>query len=375
MNISFFCNPQTVEQNALVQVENYASKAHLNALAAFPDIHFCEEKALPVGVAFRTTQYFYPLITGKDIGCGVMYLKVNKSLLLKPFAKSEHYAAWARLHHSMTDDGLGGGNHFLSLEEDEDFLYIICHTGTRNLGIGFFHRNYQLVQDFSAAYGQKVEFLSPEFVGETYFQDYEKLLEYGYARRKAFCLKTLIFLQKAGYIQSHKAKIPDTYLRDSYANYAESDQIFGAEYELADSIHNHLRFLGKDVIHRKGSTELVANKIAVIPLSMSRGSLLVKPLPTLSVEEALSSCSHGAGRALSRFQAMRHWSNGLKEKERRNYKQQFSELLNAKGEFLAGYIQEMDFAYKDSSELLHWQPWLKKVSQTTPIATIKYSEI
>ena len=69
-----------------------------------------------INVAFSTEDYFYPLITGKDIGCGVMYLKISKSDWLNPFNKDEHYRAFNFAHIKMTDDGLGGGNHFLSLE-------------------------------------------------------------------------------------------------------------------------------------------------------------------------------------------------------------------------------------------------------------------
>ncbi len=44
----------------------------------------------------------------------------------------------------MTDDGLGGGNHFLSIEEDNEAVYIICHTGTRDRGIALYQHCLQL---------------------------------------------------------------------------------------------------------------------------------------------------------------------------------------------------------------------------------------
>jgi tRNA-splicing ligase RtcB/release factor H-coupled RctB family protein len=108
---------------------------------------------------------------------------------------------------------------------------------------------------------------------------------------------------------------------------------------------------------------------------MSRGSLLVRPAAANMVKGALYSCSHGAGRRLSRFDAMKYWRTVLKEKERKAYKMRFSELLGRNGEFPNGYIQEFDFAYKDSTDILKFQPFLKKVTQTTPIVTVKYTEI
>ena len=65
----------------------------------------------------------------------------------------------------------------------------------------------------------------------------------------------------------------------------------------------------------------------------------------------------------------------MKEKERKQYREKFSELLDRSGEFPSGYLQEFDYAYKDSDEILIQQSYLKKVTQTTPIVTVKYTEI
>jgi tRNA-splicing ligase RtcB/release factor H-coupled RctB family protein len=72
---------------------------------------------------------------------------------------------------------------------------------------------------------------------------------------------------------------------------------------------------------------------------------------------------------------MKHWKTVLKEKQRKAYKERFAELLDRSGNFPQGYIQELDFAYKDSVDIFRYQPYLKKVTQTSPVITIKYSEI
>ena len=89
--LNYFCNPNTIEPNAAQQLLQYAENQYIEQVCAFTDIHFCDEKAVPVGVAFSSQNYFYPLITGKDIGCGVMYLKIAKSDWLRPFDKKAHY--------------------------------------------------------------------------------------------------------------------------------------------------------------------------------------------------------------------------------------------------------------------------------------------
>jgi len=187
----------------------------------------------------------------------------------------------------------------------------------------------------------------------------------------------MIFLQKANYIKSNKEEIKKDYLNLDYSKLDDQGKLYGTSYKLGDSIHNHIRFEqdGK-IIHRKGSTELPAQGSIVIPLSMTRGSLLVKANPYSELtQEALFSCAHGAGRKLSRFNTMKYWKNTLKAKDRKAYKIKFSEMLDRSGNFSSGYIQEFDFAYKDHSDIFNFQPYLKKVSETKPIVTLKYTEI
>jgi tRNA-splicing ligase RtcB/release factor H-coupled RctB family protein len=87
------------------------------------------------------------------------------------------------------------------------------------------------------------------------------------------------------------------------------------------------------------------------------------------------SCSHGAGRKLSRTDTLKHWNSGMKASERKTYMKNFFELLDKQGKFPKGYIQEFDFAYKTSDDILKLQPYITKVATTTPIATVKFTEI
>jgi len=372
--IHYFCEPEQIESNARVQLEQYAEKPDVQKICAFTDIHYCAEKALPVGVAFETSEYVYPLITGKDIGCGVMYLQINRKDWLKPFNKQEHYQAFVHQHTKMTDDGLGGGNHFLSIEEDENHVYILCHTGTRDRGIALYQWAWKIVHDYALETGELSGGIPFEKMDEKFWNAYQDILTYGNQRRKNFCLKTLSFLQNAGYVFKNKLAFDNKYLSKNFSETANHGEWNGVQYQIGDSIHNHIRVQENGIIHRKGSTELIDNEMVVIPLSMSRGSLLVQA-KYKSADSALHSCSHGAGRKLSRFDAMKHWKFGMKEKERRAYKQNFSELLSKNNEFPIGYIQEFDFAYKDQSQIFEYQKYLKQVTQTKPICTVKYSEI
>lgn len=374
--INYFCNIQEIEDNAKEQLDLFLSKS-VGDISVFPDIHYCSEKNLPVGVAFSSKDKIYPLITGKDVGCGVMYLKIKKADYIKPFNKNEHYRTFDKQSYLMTDDGLGGGNHFLSIESGDDgFLYVICHTGSRNLGISLYQKFVKMIDDFNYETGSVDSFLTKDRISEDLIFYYNSVLDFATQRRKEFVLKTLMLLQVNGYVNCNKNSIDKNYLKNSYKSLDNEGYLNGTYYKIQDSIHNHLRFENDVTIHRKGATELKKGEEVIIPLSMTRGSLIVKPgYDEVMLNAANMSCSHGAGRKLSRMDALKHWSSGMKESERKIYRNNFSELLNRSGDFPKGYIQEFDFAYKNSEAILNSQPYLIRVATTTPIATVKFTEI
>lgn len=331
-----------MEQNALLSLLAFEEKEAIGRIAVFPDIHYCSERTIPVGVAFQTTDVFYPLVTGKDVGCGVAYLRIPRQQVLRSFDKAKHYRALEREVHTMTSEGLGGGNHFLSLEASADYVYLLVHTGSRNLGIYLYQQQCHLLQQHNP--GQ--EWLPIELATPDYLREYSRVLTYAAGRRQEFVYKTYEFLLRNRYVD---AGTP----------------------EFADSCHNLLEFTEKGVIHRKGSTQLRAGHEVVIPLSMSRGSLIVKPnCREAALEQALWSCAHGAGRRYSRTDALKHW-HSLKKTAKDAYRRRFPELLNRQGNFESSVLQEFDFAYKDATALLATQPHVTRCDATRPIVTVK----
>ncbi|MBG8556143.1 RtcB family protein [Hymenobacter guriensis] len=346
MKTVYFTDRSGVEQHALQSLLAFEEKETIGRIAVFPDIHYCAERAIPVGVAFHTTDVFYPLVTGKDMGCGVAYLRLPQQDVLRPFDKARHYRALEREVHTMTDEGLGGGNHFLSLEASADYFYLIVHTGSRNLGVYMYQENLRLLQQHNP--GQ--EWLPLALATPEYRREYARVLAYAASRRQEFLQKTYAFLQRNGYVRA------------------------GAPV-YADSCHNLLEFTSEGVIHRKGSTQLTADHEVVIPLSMSRGSLIVKPNcwhPALA--QALWSCAHGAGRRYSRTDTLKYW-HSLKRADKEAYRQRFPELLQRQGEFDSSILQEFDFAYKDATALLETQPHLVRCDETEPIVTVKFTGV
>jgi RNA-splicing ligase RtcB len=354
--IKYFCNKNEIEQNAMDSIKHIEND--VESICVFPDIHYCSERSIPIGVSFKSKAVFYPLVTGKDIGCGVTFLRFNSKEWKKPFNKFQHYNALNKMSQSFTDEGLGGGNHFLSIEEGLDGnTYIICHTGTRNLGIYMYQHFISLIDKYNYENNLNVEYLPIEMYDEELHIKYQNILDIGISRRKTFVEKTLNFLCNNGYVDSK------------------------CEYDIVDSIHNVFRIDKQNNVayHHKGATELNAytsfgSNEVVIPISMTRGSLIVKPKSGAYLDENLWSCAHGAGRKLSRTDSLKYW-HSLKSRDKKLYEQQFSELLDRNGKFANGYLQEFDFAYKNSDTILSDQPFLKEVTITKPIVTIKFTEI
>ena len=146
--ITYLCDENNIEKNAKDKILKLSEDENIIYVFVFPDVHFSSESSMPVGISFNTLDVVYPLVSGKDIGCGVMAAKISKKDLLKPIDKTI-YKSLYQAHLKMTDDSLGLGNHFLSIEEDDKNIYIICHTGSRNHGIYFYNKCLKMVSDYS----------------------------------------------------------------------------------------------------------------------------------------------------------------------------------------------------------------------------------
>ena len=371
--MNYLIDKNTIDKKSKIELENLELDNNIKEIYIFPDFHYSSKDSIPVGTLF-TSDKLYPKITGKDTGCGVGYLKIAKKEVLKDFDKNKHYKALYNEHLKMTPEGLGTGNHFLSLEEDKDNLYIICHTGTRNRGVAFYHKMTKLVDDYNYENKSTGDYVTIEYFKnheENLLELYNDLLQYSRDRRFNFLIKTLDFLQKNKYVDDRE------YVRINNYEFlkAPTEKLYfnnyhnGMPYEYNDSIHNSFTIKDNKVIHRKGVTSFTnKDDTIVMPISMTRGCLFVK----LNYEYAYNSCSHGAGRKLSRTETLKHW-HSLKKKDKKNYEKKFEEMTERNGKLNNGYIQELDFAYKDSNDILSYQPHIRKITNTKPIITIKFN--
>lgn len=224
---------------------------------------------------------------------------------------------------------LGGGNHFIELQEnDEGFLSVMIHSGSRHFGksvCDYFHQKaralnqrwYSQVPD-----SYRLAFLpvdSPE--GQQYLNWMQLSMDFAAENREKMMLAVKSILEKwiGKYTEFSLNFSNDINCHHNYA-----------------SLENHK---GKDLwVHRKGAVEAKNGQLAVIPGAMGSYSYVVMGLGN---EDSFCSSSHGAGRRYSRKGAMEAFTceEVILDLERRGV------VLGKKGK--ADVAEESRFAYKD----------------------------
>jgi RNA-splicing ligase RtcB len=205
---------------------------------------------------------------------------------------------------------LGGGNHFLELnKDDEGNYYLVIHSGSRNLG--------KQVAD----YYQELAIQSCKGLGdinEVKANVIQKLKEEG---RRSEIQKTLSSIESE--FKKTQPKYPDDlcfltgqqrqdYLHDMQIcqRYAIMNREKMAElilgkfsYNTFHTVHNYVNF--EDNIIRKGAISAKKGEKVIIPINMRDGSILGTGLGN---EDWNNSAPHGAGRLMSRSEAKRSLS-------------------------------------------------------------------
>jgi len=372
-----------VEESAMRQIENLTTLPFLyHHLAIMPDVH--AGMGMPIGGVLACDGVVVPNAVGVDIGCGMCAVKTNwkvENLSAEtireqimtgirariPLGMNHHEEAQdekylpqgfdidqlkvvkSRLHSIRYEVGtLGGGNHFIELQKDEEgTLWIMIHSGSRNLGkqVGDYYNK------LAASLNEKwYSVVSPEIhmpflpQGTKEFGAYWN--EMKYCVEFALCNRRLMMLR----------------IQEVLAAALE-----GIEFEpMINIAHNYAaveHHFGKDVIvHRKGATLARQGVLGIIPGSQGTASYIVEGLGN---PESFCSCSHGAGRVLSRTAAVKTLDMEAEVKS-----------LDAKGIIHAircqDDMQEASGAYKDIDTVIANEADLVKVkTKLLPIAVVK----
>ena len=303
---------------------------------------------------------------GVDINCGMRVTKLRereidrgqldyvvKSLVPRGFNVNNHRVSlpWLRdltcyndvnidrAEHSIGT--LGGGNHFIEVGRDEEgSLYLIIHTGSRNIGkeVAEYHQNLA----------------ANTVTGETKSELIVRLKAEGRQSEIQSVLSTFEQDHDPDEIPFLEGSLFDNYVNDMLimSRFAEMNRfeiarniMFGTnlhpEYTF-ETVHNYIDFSGVDPILRKGAVSARAGEQLLIPLNREDGCLLCigKGNP-----EWLNSAPHGAGRLLSRGEARR--TVDIRDTQRRmKEKDIYSTTVDQ------STVDESKEAYKPSEEII-----------------------
>lgn len=365
------------------QIENLTTLPFLHHhLAIMPDVH--AGMGMPIGGVLACDGAVIPNAVGVDIGCGMCAVKTNwkvDELPVQVIRKEIMKGIRERIplgmdHHKEAQDAkylpqgydidkmevvkrrqnavlhevgtLGGGNHFIELQKDEDgVLWIMIHSGSRNLGkqVGDYYNH------LAASLNEKWHsVVSPEIRlpflahGTREFGMYWN--EMKYCIDFALCNRKLMMERIQEVI---------------------ADSLKGIEFEpMINIAHNYAAFehhFGKDVIvHRKGATLAREGVIGIIPGSQGTASYIVEGL---GHPDSFCSCSHGAGRVLSRKAAIK--SLNMAEEVAQLESKGIVHAIRCQDD-----MQEASGAYKDIEEVIANELDLVKVkTRLLPLAVIK----
>ena len=326
--IKIWSDIQCVESSALEQLTNTANLPFVfKHVAAMPDVHL--GNGATVGSVIATKGAVCPAAVGVDIGCGMIAVKTNLDAVIvqdkiKQIRASiersipvghegnrritpsvsnwSGWAHWDKMLKTASDKGLlaraqsqlgslGGGNHFIEICLDLDNnVWVMLHSGSRNIG------KTQAEKHIDAAKGiMKKMFIGLPDPQLAYFV--ESTPEYdAYMNDLMWCQDYALF---------NREEMLARVIKDlSYAIHGQDGMI-----TLSNKVNCHHNYASREhhygenvLVTRKGAVRARKGDLGIIPGSMGTRSYIVSGMGN---DESFHSCSHGAGRRMSRSAAKR----------------------------------------------------------------------
>ncbi|GIN84080.1 RNA-splicing ligase RtcB [Heyndrickxia sporothermodurans] len=288
-----------------------------------PDTH--SGKGCVIGTTMTIQDKIVPSLVGVDIGCGLYVVKIKKGRIKldfekldqlirsripsghqthdKPIAPYELNEVIAPIHQGWAARSLGtlgGGNHFIEVNEGKDAIYLVIHSGSRILGkeIAEYHQEvaYEKVSDLRKSL--KEEMKQQQKKGN--IEESEILEQIRNDKKLPYELSYVEANDLKNYL--HDMKIAQNFAQENRAQMAQII-LKGMKWhkdvlDAFDCVHNYIDL--DNHMLRKGATSAQKGESIIIPLNMRDGSILAtgKGNPDWNY-----SAPHGAGRMLSRSKA------------------------------------------------------------------------
>ena len=327
---------ENCEDGAVKQAENLAKHPVVfGHVALMPDAH--QGYGMPIGGVIATDNAVIPAAVGVDIGCGMVATetdipaerfadmsfrrafqeKLKERIPVGEGVSHREKQSWEGFEEYADNNGartnlwpskldrmnlgtLGGGNQFIELQkttpldgggagrvalsEGGSKVWLMIHSGSRNLGKRIEEHYHKIANRLCTRF--RVPLADPNLAflpieeqdGHNYFTDMLFALRYAKENRRRMmeAMKETVaeFVPEVNFIRTI----------DIHHNYAACEEHFGK----------------KVFVHRKGATSAKLDEIGIIPGSMGTASYIVRGLGN---PDSFMSCSHGAGRRMSRIAA------------------------------------------------------------------------
>ncbi|WOB06559.1 RtcB family protein [Piscinibacter gummiphilus] len=331
-----------IEDAAMAQLQNLATLPFIHKhIAAMPDVHW--GMGATVGSVIATKGAVIPAAVGVDIGCGMMAKRTTLTASdLPDNLFGLRSAIEARIPHGRTANGdprsdrgafgqvsdetykrlqphvdrfpvsldkykrlqrplancahhlgtLGTGNHFVEVCLDEEQrVWVMLHSGSRGVGNAIGSVFIEAAKEDMRRWFINLPDADLAYIpdGSELFKDYVAAVEWA---------QQFAMMNREAMMEESMAAL-----------YAAVGRPFGCDCMAVNCHHNYVsreRHFGDDVIvTRKGAVSAQRDQLGIIPGSMGAKSFIVRGKGN---RESFCSCSHGAGRSMSRTEAKRRFT-------------------------------------------------------------------
>lgn len=383
--IKMWTNGVPVEDEARAQLLATAKMPFIyKHLAVMPDVHL--GKGSTIGSVIPTQGAIIPAAVGVDIGCGMMAARTTLTAAdlpdnLLPLRSAIEAAVphGRNLRHGRGDSGawndtpltvdtmwadllpgfkriaekypelertnnhkhlgtLGTGNHFIEVcLDEENRVWFMLHSGSRGVGNAIGNLFIELAQADMRQHMANLPHRDLAYFeeGSQHFADYVEAVGWAqdYARRnRAVMMQNVIATTRQIIAKPFAADVEAV---NCHHNYVQRETHFGQEV----------------LVTRKGAVSAQKGQMGIIPGSMGAKSFIVRGLGN---EEAFCSCSHGAGRTMSRTAA----------KKRYTVADQVKATAHVECRKDSEVIDEIPMAYKDIDAVMAAQASLVEIVHT-----------
>lgn len=382
-DVNAFINPLDLDEELIKQIKGVSTHpARVGHVVILPDSHL--GYGMPIGCVLATKDAVVPNAVGVDIGCSMSLVRTslkrddvsleelnrivdeiyrtvpvgqnhNKEKQNSKVFNKELYPAWdntvickQEYESAQYQIGtLGGGNHFIEIQVGEDgYIYIMIHSGSRNLGYKVCKYYNKIAEDLCNRYYHKdvvknqLAFI-PKGLDEYDAYTAEMNLCKEFAKENHLSMQTRVAYAIVKVLNRDITFSEPILTTHNYATYEHID--------------------GQNLmIHRKGAISAREGVKAIIPGSQGTSSYLVEGLGNPA---SLYSASHGSGRKMSRAKAKSNLNLSVEQARMGDIVHRIKSIED---------LEEAPSAYKDIEDVIKRESMLvKPVMKLRPIAVVK----